>query len=92
MPHHGGVTYEDLTSRDFRLWLLGGIDRADRVGLAARVVLDSPCCTGSTERELGEHMSAEHRRSELVALLSAIAEWRRHGADSDWSAEDTRLL
>lgn len=91
MAHDGAVTYEDLTSKDFRLWLLGRIDRTDRVGLAARTVLDSPCCTGSTERELGEHMSAEHRRAELVALLSAIAEWRRWGVGSDWANADSKL-
>jgi hypothetical protein len=83
--HHGVVTIEQLVGHDFRLWLLlGQIERQDRVGKAARVVLHSPCCTGADARALAEHMNTSHRRTELAALLSAIAEWRRGAVDTEF--------
>ena len=83
--HHVVVTIEDLVSHDFRLWLLlGQIEREDRVGKAARVVLHSPCCTGADARALAEHMNTSHRRTELTALLSAITEWRRGAVDTEF--------
>lgn len=79
------MTVEDLISRDFRLWLvLGQTGRAGRVGRAARLVLESACCSGSDARALAEHMHASHSRAELTSLLSAIAEWRRGDADAEF--------
>jgi hypothetical protein len=68
---------EDLTSRDFRLWLLGQTDRADYTGSLARLVLGSACCADAgDERALREHMRQRHRERDAVAVMRAATEWR----------------
>jgi hypothetical protein len=84
----GVVTVEDLFRRDFRLWLLGEIDRTGQVGEAARFVLSSRCCTGADVAELLRHTEVEHDRPSTLRLLAAIGTWRQLGRDgSDFDPE-----